>query len=115
MPDRVIRNAMLFDGTEAPPRTADVTIAGERIDAHGLALAPRFIDVHTHDDFPVVVHPEMGFKVQGSVTTVVVGNCGFGAAPWPVAQGMARTVVRSRGRIRGDAPCSDAMTRWLRA
>src|SRR4030095_16994218 len=102
---RVIRNATLFDGTGSPPRAADVTIAGERIvdvgrapgtpgpgdvDAPRLGLARGFIDVHTHDDFSVVVHPEMGFKVQGGVTTVVVGNCGFGAAPWSVAQGMAR-------------------------
>jgi N-acyl-D-amino-acid deacylase len=108
---RVIRNATLFDGTGSPPRAADVTIAGERIvdvgrapgtpgpgdvDARGLALAPGFIDVHTHDDFAVVVHPEMGFKVQGGVTSVVVGNCGFGAAPWPVAQGMARTLHPGR-------------------
>jgi N-acyl-D-aspartate/D-glutamate deacylase len=55
----------------------------------GLAVAPGFIDVHTHDDFAVVIHPEMGFKVQGGVTSVVVGNCGMGAAPGPQARGFA--------------------------
>jgi N-acyl-D-amino-acid deacylase len=60
-----------------------------RIDATGLALAPGFVDVHTHDDFAAVLTPELGFKVQGGVTTVVVGNCGMGAAPWHQACGYA--------------------------
>jgi N-acyl-D-amino-acid deacylase len=102
--DLVIRGAALYDGSGAPPRPADVALAGDRIaavgevparaggrelDARGLALAPGFLDVHTHDDFAVLLHPEMGFKVQGGVTTVVVGNCGMGAAPWRVARAMA--------------------------
>ncbi len=60
------------------------------IDARGLALAPGFIDVHTHDDFALIVRPEMDFKILGGVTSVVVGNCGFGAAPYPMAAFMAR-------------------------
>ncbi len=98
--DVLIRGAMLFDGTGASPRGTDVGLRGDRIarvgglgdaragleiDASGLALAPGFIDVHTHDDFALVVRPEMDFKILGGVTTVVVGNCGFGAAPWPMA------------------------------
>ena len=94
----------LYDGTGAAPRRADVALRGDRIasvgdgsglhanaslDAAGLALAPGFIDVHTHDDFALVVRPEMDFKILGGVTTVVVGNCGMGAAPWPLARGMA--------------------------
>jgi N-acyl-D-amino-acid deacylase len=94
--DLVIRNASLIDGTGAAARSADVAIRGDRfaavgevqdaagarvLDAHGLSLAPGFIDVHTHDDFAVVLHPEMAFKVRQGVTTVVVGNCGFGPAP----------------------------------
>ena len=102
--DVLIRGATLYDGTGAPPRRADVALSGDRIasvgdgaglhanvslDAAGLALAPGFIDVHTHDDFALVVRPEMDFKILGGVTTVVVGNCGMGAAPWPLARGMA--------------------------
>lgn len=100
----MLRGGLVVDGTGAPARRADVAFAGDRIaavgpdldasgaavvDATGLAVAPGFIDVHTHDDFAVLLHPEMGFKVQGGVTSVVVGNCGMGAAPWPQARGYA--------------------------
>ena len=103
--DVLIRGAVLYDGTGAAPRSDDVALRGDRIarvgglsdarapvviDARGLALAPGFIDVHTHDDFALVVRPEMDFKILGGVTTVVVGNCGFGAAPFPMAAIMAR-------------------------
>jgi N-acyl-D-amino-acid deacylase len=102
--DVVIRGAELYDGTGDTPREADVAIEGDRIaqvgsvagsgeheiDARGLALAPGFIDVHTHDDFAVLVHPDMAFKVRGGVTTCVVGNCGLGAAPFPIASFQAR-------------------------
>ncbi|HWC38554.1 MAG TPA: D-aminoacylase [Acidimicrobiales bacterium] len=60
--------------------------AGTDIDARGLALAPGFVDVHSHDDFAVFQAPRMDFKVCQGVTTDVVGNCGFGAAPMRVSQ-----------------------------
>ena len=102
--DLVIHGATLYDGTGAPGLKADLGVRGDRIaaiapaiaadgaariDATGLALAPGFVDVHTHDDFAAVLVPELGFKVLGGVTTVVVGNCGMGAAPWHQACGYA--------------------------
>ena len=64
-------------------------LASERaapvIDAAGLALAPGFVDVHSHDDFAVFLTPEMDFKVGQGVTTDIVGNCGLGAAPFSAA------------------------------
>jgi N-acyl-D-amino-acid deacylase len=100
----VIREASVYDGSGAPPSIADVAIDGERIaavgavggsaratlDGRGLALAPGFIDVHTHDDFAAILHPQMHFKLCGGVTTCVVGNCGMGAAPFAEASAMAR-------------------------
>ena len=97
--DVVVRHGRLFDGSGAPPVAGDVAIRGERIaevgtvpergaveiDAHGLAVSPGFIDVHTHDDFAVVLDPEVRFKTLQGVTSEVVGNCGMGAAPYPVA------------------------------
>ncbi len=100
--DIVIRNAAIYDGTGAAPIAGAVAISGDRIarvgavegagaieiDAHGVALAPGFIDVHTHDDAAVFLEPEMDFKVMQGVTTDVVGNCGMGVAPYPVAAAM---------------------------
>jgi len=104
MYDFVIRNAIVFDGTGSPPSGADVAVEGNRIaevgaisgaskhdvDATGLAVAPGFIDVHTHDDFAALLYPDMAFKVLGGVTTCIVGNCGMGAAPWGAATLLAR-------------------------
>jgi N-acyl-D-amino-acid deacylase len=113
MHDLVIREVSLYDGSGAPPVGADVAIEGERIaavrsggsaaaraplqgrdilDGRGLALAPGFIDVHTHDDFAALAHPDMAFKLAGGVTTCIVGNCGFGAAPHAAAAVMAKTM-----------------------
>ncbi len=97
----IFRNARLIDGTGAPSRQADVAISDDRIiavgdgldipareqvDASGLALAPGFIDAHTHDDRIVLVDPSMRSKVSQGVTTVVTGNCGISIAPVALSQ-----------------------------
>jgi N-acyl-D-aspartate/D-glutamate deacylase len=94
--DTLIRNANVFDGGGGPAALLDVAIregcicdigvslphtADRVIDAHGLALAPGFIDVHTHDDTVVIRRPEMLPKLSQGVTTVITGNCGISAAP----------------------------------
>lgn len=94
--DLVLRNGEVIDGTGAPPRRADVGIAGDRIvavgdiprasaareiDVAGLAVAPGFIDVHTHDDRALFATPDMAMKVSQGVTTVITGNCGVSLAP----------------------------------
>jgi N-acyl-D-aspartate/D-glutamate deacylase len=94
--DTLIRNVQVLDGTGSESRVLDVAIAGDRIaavgpslecaaaevvDGAGLALAPGFIDVHTHDDTSVIRTPEMLPKISQGVTTVIVGNCGISAAP----------------------------------
>ncbi len=101
--DVLIRNAQVYDGEGGAPVSADVALESDRItsigsldgctakleiDASGLALSPGFIDVHTHDDFAALSHPDMGFKSRGGVTTCIVGNCGFGAAPFAEAVDM---------------------------
>lgn len=94
--DLVIRNATLYDGSGAAPRKGDLAVRDDRIvalgdlaevkgaselDAGGKALAPGFIDVHTHDDRLLLSDPSMRCKVSQGVTTVVAGNCGVSLAP----------------------------------
>ncbi|MEA2740307.1 MAG: N-acyl-D-amino-acid deacylase, partial [Acetobacteraceae bacterium] len=56
--------------------------AARELDADGLALAPGFIDAHTHDDREVLCGPAcMLCKMSQGVTTVVVGNCGISLSP----------------------------------
>jgi N-acyl-D-amino-acid deacylase len=97
--DYVFRNALLIDGTGAAPYRGELAVTGERIamvgppgaaprgagltehDLKGKALAPGFIDSHTHDDRIVLDAPDMLPKISQGVTTVVVGNCGISLAP----------------------------------
>ncbi|MAH85155.1 MAG: hypothetical protein CBB68_12985 [Rhodospirillaceae bacterium TMED8] len=94
--DILISNGLVFDGTGAPGVRIDVAIqndrivglgalkdwvAREKINAQGMAVAPGFIDAHTHDDLALIEHPEMRYKVCQGVSTVVVGNCGLSPAP----------------------------------
>jgi N-acyl-D-amino-acid deacylase len=44
-------------------------------------VAPGFIDIHTHSDFTLPLNPRAESKVRQGVTTEVLGNCGFSAAP----------------------------------
>jgi N-acyl-D-amino-acid deacylase len=111
--DIVIRNASTIDGTGAAPFEADLGIHGDRIakvgevaergaveiDARGLSIAPGFIDVHSHDDWAVLLTPEMDFKVMQGVTTDIVGNCGMGAAPNPAAALIFRALHGASAKV----------------
>ena len=55
--------------------------AGKKIDATGLAVAPGFIDVHTHSDISLYIDGRGQSKVFQGVTTEVTGNCSFSAFP----------------------------------
>jgi len=95
--DLILRHATIFDGTGAPRTQGDVAVTGDRIvavgdlgaasadreiDATGLAVAPGFIDAHTHDDRAVLCGPAcMLCKMSQGATTVVVGNCGVSLSP----------------------------------
>jgi N-acyl-D-amino-acid deacylase len=95
--DLVIRHATILDGTGQARYQGDLAVTDDRIvamgdlgsaigeqevDATGLALAPGFIDAHTHDDRAVLCGPEcMHCKTSQGVTTVIVGNCGVSLAP----------------------------------
>ncbi len=95
-PDLVIRDALLIDGSGAPGVRGDLAVkddrivamgdltqtkGGREISANGLALAPGFIDTHTHDDRALLSDPLMACKISQGVTTVITGNCGISLAP----------------------------------
>ncbi|HHI80447.1 MAG TPA: D-aminoacylase [Planctomycetes bacterium] len=93
--DYLILGATLYDGSGGPPRVADLGIKGERIEAigdlarlggkveipaRGMILAPGFIDLHNHSDFPILrkgLRDNLCYLTQGC-TTIVTGNCGSG-------------------------------------
>jgi len=95
MADLVIRDALLCDGSGREAARGDLAVTGDRIaavgrvaergarevDGAGLALAPGFIDVHTHYDCQLFWDPQASPSPWHGVTTVVMGNCGFTIAP----------------------------------
>jgi N-acyl-D-amino-acid deacylase len=94
--DLVIRNGMIVDGARNPRYRADLAVkdgvvarigrvrpgeAAREIDATGLVVAPGFIDLHTHYDAQIFWDPYLTTSGTNGVTSVVIGNCGFGFAP----------------------------------
>src|SRR5205085_6076626 len=92
----LIRGGSVVDGSGAPARRADVAVEGERIvavapqltgpaarviDATGHAVAPGFIDMHSHSDLFYFACPSAESKIRQGVTTEVVGMCGFSQGP----------------------------------
>jgi len=92
----VVRNGTLYDGTGGPPRTGDIAIDGDRIatvgevaatgaveiDARGMAVAPGFIDIHSHADLSLLVNPRAESRVRQGVTLEIVGQDGSSIGPW---------------------------------
>ena len=94
--DILLIGGSVLDGSGKPAFRADVGIASDRIVeigdlsgaeavrkicVHGLAVAPGFIDIHSHSDFCLLANPLAFSKITQGVTTEVGGNCGFSAGP----------------------------------
>jgi N-acyl-D-amino-acid deacylase len=94
--DLIIRGGTVFDGTGAEGVARDVGIATGRItavapslgddardliDARGLAVAPGFIDIHSHADDGLFIDPLAESVIRQGVTTVIVGQDGSSRAP----------------------------------
>ncbi|MFO7794616.1 MAG: N-acyl-D-amino-acid deacylase family protein [Promethearchaeati archaeon] len=94
--DIIIKNGKIIDGTGNPWFYADIGIENERIvkikqnldetsekeiDARGMIVCPGFIDAHTHSDLVAITNKTAFNYITQGVTTNVIGNCGFTAAP----------------------------------
>ena len=94
--DTIVKGGTIVDGTKVPRYQADIGIkdgkiaeigklnasdAKKVIDANGLIVAPGFIDLHTHYDAQLHWDPYCTIGSWHGVTTVTIGNCGFGFAP----------------------------------
>ena len=94
--DILIRGGTIVDGTRTPRYVSDIGIkdgkvaqigglkgktADRTLDAAGRIVAPGFVDLHTHYDAQIFWDPYCTLSGWHGVTSVALGNCGFGFAP----------------------------------
>ena len=94
--DLVIRGGTVIDGTGIPRIRADLAVKDGRVamisgringggakelDASGCIVAPGAVDLHTHYDAQLNWDPYASLSGQFGVTSLTVGQCGFGFAP----------------------------------
>lgn len=94
--DLVIKGGTIVDGTRLPRYRGDIGVKNGRIsaisrnisvpskrtlNAEGCIVAPGFVDLHTHYDAQIHWDPYCSLSGWHGVTSVVLGNCGFGFAP----------------------------------
>ena len=87
--DLLITNGLVIDGSGGPGRTVDVGIKGDRIakignlrgasstqtrDAHGMIVAPGFIDMLGQSEQYLLIDPRGMSKVMMGVTTEITGE-----------------------------------------
>ena len=93
--DVIIRNGRIIDGTGSPWYAADLGIRDGRIaaignlsapstrrtiDAHGMVVAPGFIDMLGQSELTILVDPHLPSKIYQGVTTEITGE-GDSVAP----------------------------------
>lgn len=113
MQDVLVRGALVYDGLGSAPTRADVAVkngvvtqigtvtegALSTFDADGLALMPGIVDLHTHFDAQVTWDATLSPSPSLGVTTVVMGNCGFGIAPCPAP--LRETMLKNLSVVEG--------------
>ena len=126
----LFRNGLLFDGSGATGRRADLLVKDGRvaeiadsigtdraeqvIDCTDKWVTPGLIDIHTHLDLEVELAPELPEVVRHGTTTVVMSNCSLGVAYGNQRKdGQDRWWTASRGwRTCPSMYCARWATRW---
>jgi len=116
-PELILKNGLIVDGTGRQPVYGEVAILGDKIlsvdapgslsngavevDCTGLAIAPGFIDTHSHSDLRVLYEPELPMKLRQGITLEVFGQDGISVAPIRVSDRaqMERTLAGLLGRL----------------
>ncbi len=114
----VLRGATVFDGTGTTGARIDVTVEGGRItgvgaalsgsriiDLGGLALAPGFVDIHSHGDGTLDEDGRAESLIRQGITTIVAGQDGGSRSefsrPWPRSSVNVATMI-GLGTVRGE-------------
>jgi dihydroorotase/N-acyl-D-amino-acid deacylase len=89
--DVVIRNCRIVDGTGSPWYSGDIAVQDGRIaaigqlaqaeakgsiDAHGMVVAPGFIDMLGQSELTILVNPHLPSKIFQGITTEITGEGG---------------------------------------
>jgi dihydroorotase/N-acyl-D-amino-acid deacylase len=89
--DLIIRNGHIIDGTGSPWYSGDIGIRDGRIaaigflgvaqakrtiDAHGMVVAPGFIDMLGQSELTILVNPHLPSKIFQGITTEITGEGG---------------------------------------
>jgi N-acyl-D-amino-acid deacylase len=98
MHDIVFKNAMIYDGTGDRAFRGNIAVKDGKItgaapnfsaegsvvlDLEGLAVAPGFIDIHSHSDTSFLEDERCQSKLLQGVTTELTGQCGASVYPCP--------------------------------
>ncbi len=114
--DVIIRNAAIYDGSGQPPINGDVAVSGDRIaavgpslpgsakkviDAHGLALAPGFINMLSQAQESLIQDGRSQSDIRQGVTLEVMGE---GDSMAPLNDSMRQTMIEQQADIKYDVP-----------
>lgn len=120
-----LSNALIVDGSGAEPYKGSVLVGdglivdigevarpfyADEIDVRGMAVAPGFIDMHSHSDLKVLENRRE--KSDQGITTEVVGNCGF--SPYPCGHHAAMLAEQQEGILNG-SECWSTAAAYLQA
>ena len=107
--DIILRGGTVFDGSGREGREGDVAIRGDRVaavastipgrgrvevDVRGLAVAPGFIDIHSHGDSSLAADPRAESVIRQGITTIVAGADGSARATGASASSFAALFAR---------------------